>query len=178
MSTVPFHEMQEAYGISESCKYNEHYPQCQSPRCGCSCHKSHRQHSPDNSNSNSNPRGADSVSNVGSSLQPLDKYCPKCKERKGSDENFCRKDGTRLSSLRCPECGTPGDAEDNYCGYCGCSMKLEDRQLEMAATGVEMVETVANVEAAEAAMKAAMAAAVKTVKTVPAPPKISIGMFK
>jgi len=70
----------------------------------------------------------------------LDKYCPICKVKAASEQNYCTVDGAKLSSLRCPECGTPGETSHVYCGYCGCSMKVTDRQLEAAATGIGIAE--------------------------------------
>lgn len=115
----------------------------------------------------------------------LDKYCPKCKLKASSDQNFCKKDGTKLSSLRCPECGTPGDQDDNFCGYCGCSMKVTDRQLEAAATGqpVDNIESRVAVSSqespvdAEAAMRAALAKT-KVEVTKVGRSSIKVGMFK
>ncbi len=73
-------------------------------------------------------------------VEGLDKYCPLCHKKAPSDQFYCKVDGTKLSSLRCPECGTPGDQEDSFCGHCGCSMKVTDRQLEAAATGIGIAE--------------------------------------
>src|SRR5882762_1172983 len=117
MGTVPFHEtgQQETYGVSEDCKFNDH-PMCRSPRCGCSCH---RQIRPDGNASNlSRASSSDDQRYIQTGL---DKYCPTCKVKAASDQNFCTADGAKLSSLRCPECGTPGEQSHQYCGYCGCS---------------------------------------------------------
>src|SRR3979490_426155 len=104
MGTVPFHEsgQQEVYGVSEDCRFNDHL-MCRSPRCGCSCHRQAV---------DTSPRGDrnSSVHVAGPVQTGLDKYCPVCKDKCPSDQFYCRKDGTKLSSLRCPECNTPGDA--------------------------------------------------------------------
>jgi hypothetical protein len=76
---------------------------------------------------------------------------------------------------------------DNFCGYCGCPMKAEDREMEAAATGATIIGNRLPVDSAEipvgdidaeAAMRVAMGEV--AAKTVPAPrvPKISMGMFK
>jgi Double zinc ribbon len=177
MADMPFHDRQEVYGVSEDCKFNDHN-MCRSPRCGCSCHR--QTHIP-------NTNGGDRINNQPSGLvqSGLDKYCPTCKVKASSDQNYCTADGSKLSSLRCPECGTPGEESHVYCGYCGQLMKA-DQRLEEAAIGSRVTDNIAqSPEEAEAMMKAALANRVMTVdnmaprpKTVPAPPKISIGMYK
>src|SRR6267142_1278957 len=169
MSTnIPFHETgaQQSYGISPDCLYNDH-PMCRSPRCGCSCHKQ-----------------AVTREAITSPIQTgMDKYCPKCKVKAPSEQNFCRVDGAKLSSLRCPECGTPGDQTDNYCGYCGCSMKVDDKKLEDAAMDIDAALTDDEIfvtDDPEAAMRAALdAAATNKSSLSPAnPSKVSPRMFK
>lgn len=166
---VPFHEsgQQQVYGVDDMCLYNEH-PMCRNPRCGCSCHKQARI-AADQAGVN---RVVATEARTASIQTGLDKYCPKCHVKAHNDQNFCKMDGSKLSSLRCPECNSPGEESDNHCGYCGCSMKATDRQLEAAATGSGIAESYDEIsgdrDAAEVAMKAAMKARV-TVKTVPAP---------
>lgn len=173
---IPLHERQEVYGVSEDCKYNCH-TECRSPRCGCSCHRQARVEA----DNNGVERVMVTQERPGPIQTGLDKYCPKCKLKASSDQNFCKVDGTKLSSLRCPECGTPGDQEDNFCGYCGCSMKVSDRQLEAAATG-QSVDRVAEVSQessvdAEAAMRAALSKT-KVEVTKVGKSSIKVGMFK
>lgn len=183
MSTsIPFHESGQQYnreGASEECLWNEHLT-CRNPRCGCSCHKQLHRNIPDRGSNR-----PDSGNHTGPVQTGLDKYCPVCKVKANSDQNFCTADGAKLSSLRCPECGTPGEQSHQYCGYCGCSMKAEDRLMEAAATGsagnrlpVDSTEISTGDINAEASMRVAMGE--RVVKTVPAPtrPKISMGMFK
>lgn len=177
---VPFHETsnQGVFGVSEDCRYNDH-TLCRSPRCGCSCHRQARVEA----DHNGVERVVATQERPGPIQTGLDKYCPKCKLKAASDQNFCKKDGTKLSSLRCPECGTPGDQEDNYCGYCGCSMKVSDRQLEAAATGQPIVESRVAVSSqespvdAEAAMRAALSKS-KVEVTKVGKSSIKVGMFK
>lgn len=180
MSTnVPFHDSQAVYGVSEDCKFNDH-TMCRSTRCGCSCHRQSRVEEDHNGIN----RVVASQAGTGSIQTGLDKYCPKCKVKASSEQNFCKVDGSRLSSLRCPECGTPGDAEDNYCGYCGCSMKVSDRQLEAAATGQPVepesriaVDSQESPVDAEAAMRAALSKSKVEVSKV-GRSTIKVGMFK
>lgn len=180
MGTTPFHEqgVQQVYGIDEMCIYNDHQL-CRNPRCGCSCHKEVRNGSPTSNSVRVNG------SIVGAIQTGLDKYCPTCHKKAPSDHFYCKIDGAKLSSLRCPECGTPGEEVDNFCCHCGCPMKAEDREMEAAATGmtvnrltVDSAEIPAGDIDAEAAMRVAMGE--RGAKTVPAPtrPKISMGMFK
>lgn len=155
---IPLHESQEVYGVSEDCKFNDH-TLCRSTRCGCSCHRAGRVAT---DNSGVGHIRADKAPNIAGVIAGLDKYCPKCKVKAGGDQNYCKIDGSKLSSLRCPECNTPGDESDNYCGYCGCGMK----QIEIeAALGMDMAgefdappgATITGIKlTAEAAMKAAL----------------------
>ena len=172
MENVPIHESQAVYGVSESCKFNDHYPICMSPRCGCSCHRQSRVEA-DNDGVN---RVVASQNRPTSIQTGLDKYCPICKGKAPFDQFYCKKDGSKLSSLRCPECQTPGEQDDNYCGHCGCSMKVTDRELEAAATG-QQVEDIPVTGDPEAAMREAMAAYDNKVKDSN-PSKISDRMFK
>lgn len=180
MGTVPFHESGQQYnreGASEQCLWNEHLT-CRSPRCGCSCHRA-------NSN-NSDNKGEDAAGHGRRLEQPiqtgLDKYCPVCHKKAPSEHFYCKVDGAKLSSLRCPECGTPGEEVDNFCCHCGCPMKAEDRLMEAAATGNRLPEDSHDISASDLAVEDKMRAAMeaRVVKTVPAParPKISMGMFK
>jgi len=177
---VPFHETKQVMGVTEACRYNDH-TLCNGAggRCRCDCHGMASIMATQEGPVMQAPKFHSRLSDT-----PPDKYCPVCKVQRPSEENFCRADGTKLSSLRCPECGTPGEQTDLFCAYCGCSMKA-DQQLEDAAIGSQVTEdqleiSVSDVEdmaakVAEANMRAAMAT---KVKTVPAPPKISIGMYK
>jgi len=46
--------------------------------------------------------------------------CPQCKTVASSDDDFCRKCGTRLPRRRaCPTCGAPVKADDAFCRKCG-----------------------------------------------------------
>lgn len=182
-SQIPFHEtgQQQVYGVSSDCLYNDH-PMCRSPRCGCSCHRQKRV-AEDRAGVDS--RMADKSST--GVATGLDKYCPLCKVKAASEQNYCTVDGTKLSSLRCPECSTPGEQSHIYCGYCGCSMKMTEAQIEAAATGNRVAVTTDNSpvatisdEEAVRVMRDAMANKPKAVNKVPAPvkPSVNARMFK
>ena len=163
---IPFHESGGQFnreGASDNCLYNDHNL-CRSTRCGCSCHRETRMAAATDTNRNHHLSSQNNA--VGSIQTGLDKYCPKCKVKAPSEQFYCKVDGTQLSSLRCPECQTPGEEVDNYCGHCGSLMKLTDIQLEAAATGpvvngisedlVESPVTTADNMDAEEAMRVAI----------------------
>jgi len=69
--------------------------------------------------------------------------CPKCKERAKPTDQFCRKDGTRLTLGRaCERCASPCEEGDNHCWQCG--WKLGDPlpvvETEIAALPPEEVK--------------------------------------
>lgn len=133
LSDIPLHQTVTPYGVSEDCLMNDHTV-CRSPRCGCDCHVKARQVADE--------RGVNRVAATSGPIpHDLEKVCPVCQAKYAEDRHFCTVDGHRLSSLKCPECGSVAAVDDNYCGYCGQPMKggerqqPSDEQLEAAATG-------------------------------------------
>lgn len=184
---VPLHETQEVYGVSEDCKFNDH-PMCRNPRCGCSCHKQRADEAAKLAARNAalNRSVANtSQHEITKQTVILEKYCPKCGKKAGEDQNYCKVDGTRLSSLRCPECNQPGEEDDNFCGYCGCDMKTirameTEVELERAAMVEGEGDAVVAMRAAMDEMKMKGRPEVKLAATPFKPPANSInpGMFK
>lgn len=115
-------------GVSESCKFNDH-ELCRSPRCGCDCH--------------TKVRAAADIAGVERITAPMrqapyidksmTKSCPICKGKFPADQNYCKQDGSRLSSLLCPNCSSTFELADKYCGECGCVVDKQMREDELVA---------------------------------------------
>lgn len=110
-----------AVGISWPCASASHGT-CDTPGCRCACHY-RPEIKPVQREIVSTPleRTATPPNDAPTNL-PLapGKLCPKCGAEGLVGDNFCRRDGTKLSATpRCPSCNVTIGESDLYCPNCG-----------------------------------------------------------
>lgn len=132
---MPLHDTSVVYGVSEQCKYNCH-EECRVPRCGCTCHQ---------------PKLPE-VTAQGMPAEPfsLPKACPICGVKRPAHEVYCRLDGSKLTSLLCPMCGSTHEQGDQFCWACGVDFTKKSKTTEVP----KQVKTEALEETEQAILRA------------------------